>query len=462
MAGVGSALPDALQYFRLMKLKEMGCNAIRTSHNAATPELLEAADKLGILVMEEQRESGQTPEILDQTRRMILRDRNHPSIILWSIGNEEMAIQGDDDVGVTVARVMCKAIKELDDTRPITAAMNAGCGRGFSRVIDIQGFNYALNTDVTRYHQKHPRQPLIATEEGSTVSTRGIYENDESRGYLSAYDINAPAWACTAQRWWNYYQTRPFMSGAFVWTGFDYRGEPTPFHWPCISSQFGILDTCGFPKDNFYYYQSIWTDKPMLHLLPHWNWLGKQGQPIDVWAYSNCDQVELLVNGQSQGRQNFPAGKHLEWKIPYASGTLLAHGFKAGQEVVTEKVETTGSPAKLVITPDRSTINADGEDVAVIAVAVTDDQGRTVPTASNMVKFTVEGSDGQIIGVGNGDPSCHEPDKAQQRTAFNGLCMAIVQSSTTPGDIKITAASDGLKSATITVTATPATVRKGN
>jgi beta-galactosidase len=456
-AGVGVAIPDALNVWRLEQLKKFGCNAIRCSHNDPTPEVLDACDRLGILVMDEHRKTGRTPEILDQLERLVKRDRNHPSVILWSIGNEEQQIEGTP-VGEAVGRAMKGAILKLDPTRPVTAAMDAGWGAGFSNVVDVQGFNYTLRTDVSRYHHDHPTVPLMASEEGSTISTRGVYTTDARTGYMSAYDVNAPWWATTAERWVTYFQRRPYMAGAFVWTGFDYRGEPTPYEWPCINCHFGLLDTCGFFKDEAYFYQSVWTDKPMVHLLPHWNWPGKEGEAIDVWAYTNGDAVELFKDGQSLGRQRVAPGTHTSWQVPYDPGTLVAKAYRNGAVVASDTVATTGRAAKVVLSVDRDVINADGADVAVVNVAVEDEQGRVVPTAGNLVHFKVEGS-GHNLGVGNGDPSCHEPDKADQRSAFNGLCQLIVQSTGAPGPITVTATADGLAAATATVAAAPCPAR---
>jgi beta-galactosidase len=262
---------------------------------------------------------------------------------------------------------------------------------------------------MDNYHREHPQQPNVGSEQASTVSTRGIYENDKARGYVSAYDVNAPSWAHTAETWWSYFADRPWLSGGFIWTGFDYRGEPTPYGWPCINSHFGVMDTCGFPKDNFYYYQSWWTDKPVLHLLPHWNWPGKEGTEIEVRALSNCEAVELFLNGRSLGRQTMERNSHLTWMVKYEPGTLSAKGDNGGKVIAETKVETTGAPAAVRLAPDRSTINADGEDVSVFTVSVTDARGRIVPVATNLVHFELSGP-GRIIGVGNGDPSCHEPD----------------------------------------------------
>jgi len=261
---------------------------------------------------------------------------------------------------------------------------------------------------MDRYHAAHPEQPNIGTETASTITTRGIYVRDRARGYQTAYDdrANARSGVDTAESWWTFFAARPWLSGGFAWTGFDYRGENS---WPCVNSHYGIMDTCGFPKDNFYYYQSWWSDKTVLHLLPHWNWPGKEGQDIDVRCFSNCEEVELFLNGKSLGKKNMPRNSHLQWFVPYAPGTLSAKGYRDGKVIAQEKVETTGAPAAVKLTPDRTTINPDGEDLSIITVAVTDAQGRVVPVAGNLVNFEISGG-GKIIGVGNGDPSCHEPD----------------------------------------------------
>ena len=311
---------------------------------------------------------------------------------------------------------------------------------------------------IDGYHRDHPRQPTMGTETASTVSTRGIYANDAARGYLSAYDLNFPRWAATAERWWSYYDARPFLAGGFAWTGFDYRGEPTPYQWPCISSHFGILDTCGFAKDNFYYYKSWWGAEPVLHLFPHWNWPGKEGQDIDVWVHSNLERVELFLNGTSLGAQDVKRDTHLAWKVPYAPGTLEARGSRGGQVVLTAKRETTGAPARLLLVPDRTAIAADREDAVVVEVRVVDAAGRLVPVADDEVSFQVSGP-GRIIGVGNGDPSSHEADKGTVRRAFNGLCMAIVQATRDPGALHVTATAPGVAGGEAVVTCQAATAR---
>jgi beta-galactosidase len=408
-AGVGAAMPDRLQYYRISRLKQMGSNAYRTSHNPPTPELLEACDRLGMLVMDENRLLGSDAANTDNLESLIKRDRNHPSVFIWSLANEEWGTQGTP-AGKRVAAAMQAAIRRLDPTRPLTYAAPVGNEfAGINEVIEVRGWNYHIGQDADAYHAAHPHQPNLGTEQGSTVGTRGIYANDPVRGYVSAYDDNAPEWANNAQAWWTFYDARPWLSGGFVWTGFDYRGEPTPYDWPCINSHFGILDTCGFPKDNFWYYRSWWQDWPVLHLLPHWNWPGKEGQPIDVRALSNCDEVELFLNGQSLGKQAMQRDSQLKWKVKYAPGVLSAKGSKAGKVVVEERIETTGAPAAVQLHPDRPGIDANGEDISIVTVAVVDKEGRVVPVANNLISFELEGP-GRILGVGNGNPSSHEPD----------------------------------------------------
>lgn len=408
-AGVGVALPDALQYFRVRALKAMGSNAIRTAHGEPTEELLEACDRLGMLVLDESRTFASDAQDLTLLRNQILRDRNHASVFLWSIGNEEPLVKSP--IAARVARTMQTLIHQLDPTRLVTYAECCVGNEsiGLNQVIDVRGWNYHVGPTMDAYHAAHPKQPNIGTETSSILTTRGIYQIDKTRGYQSAYDDreNLPREdTSTAEAWWTYYAARPWLSDGFVWTGFDYRGENG---WPDVVSNYGTLDLAGFPKDNYYYYQSWWSNQKVLHLLPHWNWSGKEGQNIDVWCYSNWDEVELLLNGRSLGRKKMPRNSHLQWTVPYAPGTLMARGYQGGKLMAEEKVETTGAPAAVRLTPERKTINPDGEDLSMITVAITDAQGRVVPVADNLIKFKLSGN-GKIIGVGNGDPSSHEPD----------------------------------------------------
>ena len=466
-AGVGVALPDRLYELRVQKLKELGANAMRFSHNMMAPELLQACDRLGMLVMAENRHLGDSPEILGQLETLVKRDRNHPCIVLWSISNEEKE-QGSE-LGARQGRAMIKLIRQLDDTRPVTAAMNNCIGQGLTGVLDVQGFNYHPNT-YDGIHKKFPQMPMLCTEIAAAVSTRGVYvrqqftvpndteryQGDPALCQVAAYDVNAPDWAETAETAWQEVIKRSWMAGGFVWSGFDYRGEPTPFAWPAVSSQYAIMDLCGFPKDSYYYYQSCWSgDKSVLHLLPHWNWPDKEGQDIAVWCYSNCKEVELFLNGRSLGRKAMPQYSHLEWQVKYAPGTLSAVGFDDhGKIMARTKVETTGEPTAIALEPDQTTLTADGDDISLVTARIVDAQGRTVPVASNEVTFKVTGP-GELLGVGNGDPDCHESDKGKKRCAFKGLCLAIVQASDIPGGITIQANSPGLKSATASIEAQP-------
>jgi beta-galactosidase len=422
-AGVGVAIPDALQEFRVKKLMEFGCNAIRTSHHPPTPELLEVCDRLGMLVMDESRLMGSDSGNMEKWDDQIRRDRNHPSVAFWCIANEQFAVQ-DTPQAASVARTMQDYVKQLDPLRPVTyAAPEDDVFRGINSVIEVRGWNYHYGPQTDRYHAEHPNQPNVGTEQASVVGSRGIYTNDRPHGYVSAYDVVWPGWTTTAESWWSFFSDRPWLSGGFVWTGFDYRGEPTPYWWPCINSHFGILDMCGFPKDVFYYYQSWWTTNTVLHLLPHWNWPGREGQEVLVETFSNCRRVELFLNGASLGQEAMKPNSKLSWHVKYAPGTLSAKGFDDTGKVIAEaKVETTGEPAEIQITPDRATIHADGEDVSVFTVAALDTRGRVVPVAQNKISFSIHGP-GKIIGVGNGDPSCHEPDSFVPKVPERGIAL---------------------------------------
>lgn len=448
-AGVGAAIPDRIQAYRLERLKWIGSNACRTSHNPPTPEFLDACDRMGVLVMNETRTMSSNPEGLSELERLIKRDRNHPSVFIWSLANEEPE-QGNTR-GARIVATMKKLQRKLDPSRVCTTAMNNGYGGvGVSTVVDVQGFNYNDRL-IDAYHAAHPAQPIIGTETASTLATRGIYAQDKVRGYMSAYDTDKPSWGNTAEEWWSFYDEREWLAGGFAWTGFDYRGETTPYKWPCISSHFGILDTCGFAKDTAFYYKAWWGAEPVLHLLPHWNWAGKEGQEVEVWAYCNQESVELLLNGTSLGSQPVKKNGHLVWKVKYVPGVLEARASKGGRVVLSDRRETAAAPAKILAVADRMAISADGQDCSVINVTIVDAQGRPVPDAADKVSFGVSGP-GSVIGVGNGDPSCHEPDRATERSAFNGLCMAIVQGRRgEPGPIAVRVSADGLEGASLLI-----------
>jgi beta-galactosidase len=405
-----------------------------------------------MLVVDEQRLLNSSPEYIDQFKRLLKRDRNHASVFLWSIGNEEQNIQGNE-YGKRIAQSLLAIQKELDPSRTSTYAADMGNDfKGVNEVIPIRGFNYREYA-VADYHRDHPNQPLLGTEMGSTVTTRGIYEKDSIRAYVPDQDITAPWWASKAETWWKLAAENKYWLGGFVWTGFDYRGEPTPYQWPNINSHFGILDVCGFPKNIYYYYKSWWTNEDILHISPHWNWPEKLGKPIDVWVNTNADEVELFLNGKSLGKKIMPRNSHLQWDVNYEPGILEAIAYKNGKKL-TSKVETTNQAVKVIAVADKSSVLADGKDGVVVNVSIVDDKGREVPNANNMVYFKLSG-DAKIIGVGNGDPSSHEPDKcadgAWQRSAFNGKCQVIIQAGNTVGDVKLEVKSNGLSSIVVEI-----------
>jgi beta-galactosidase len=440
-AGVGAALPDRLQYFRIAVLKEMGNNAVRTSHNAPTPEWVEACDRMGVMMMCETRQMSSSPEGLAQLTAMVKRFRNSPSIILWSIGNEEWNLQNEmSEEGAKIGASMVRRCHELDPTRVVSAAVNGNNQKGVSESFDIIGFNYNLAMP-DEFHKNNPTRPVFGSETSSAISTRGIYSTDPLLNTVNAYNSVVP-WGETAEEWWKFYGTRDWEAGGFAWTGFDYRGEPTPYGWPSINSQFGIVDMCGFPKDTFYYYKAWWRNEPSLHLFPHWNFEGKEGEMIPVWVYSNLDEIELFVNGQSAGSQKMPHLGHVEWKVKYAPGSIEARGSRDGKVVLTQKRDTTGPAVAIKLTADRTEINADSEDIAILKVEALDKEGRPVPTATNLIGFKVEGQ-GKLIGVGNGDPNCQQSDKEPKRSLFSGLAQVIVQSTMRDGEIHIEAFKEG-------------------
>ncbi len=451
-AGVGSALPDYLQYYRIRLLKEMGVNAYRTSHHAPTPELLEACDSLGILVLDENRLLNSSPEYVHDLEQLIRRDRNHPSVFIWSIGNEEFYVQASS-VGRRIAQTLLQKQQQLDPTRTSTYAADLpNIFNGINEVIPVRGFNYRV-AFMEPYHKDHPTQPVMGTEMGSTVTTRGIYVKDSIIGYVPDQDITYPWWANQAEQWWPVVATQPWNMGGFIWTGFDYRGEPTPYKWPNINSHFGVMDMCGFPKNIYYYYQSWWSDQDVLHLSPHWNWPEKKGQNMEVWVNSNAESVELFLNGKSLGKKQMPRNSHLNWNVIYQPGRLEAVGYRNGRKI-TAKVETTSEPVAIVLTPDRTTLTADGRDATVINVTVKDQQGREVPDANQLIQFALEGN-ASIIGVGNGDPSSHEPDQCAdghwQRRLFNGKCQLILQSGRSAGMLRVKASAAGWKESVLEI-----------
>ena len=451
-AGVGTAIPDSLQRWRVRRLKEAGCNAYRASHYPPTPELLDICDQEGILVLDENRYLSTSPESMADLESMVRRDRNHPSVFLWSLCNEEFL--DTSEVGYRIAARQAARVKQLDPTRPVTAALIlSSFGAGIDQASDVVAMNYRIEM-WEALHREHPDKAIVITETTGAHATRGIYEPDPPAAYCSAYDdLYGPGeHRTTVRETCLAVEQRPYISGSFVWVGFNYRGEKSPYGWPAIGAQHGFLDLCGFPKDAFYLYQAFWTTTPMVHLLPHWNWPGREGRPVRVCAYSNGGKVELFLNGKSLGEQAVPADHMIEWSVPFEPGTLRAEALRGKKIVAQTEVHTSGEPAGLRLRSEPATLWADFEDTAVVTVEVIDEEGRFVPTADTLTKFSLAGP-GLVIGTGNGNPTSHEPDKASQRTAFNGLAQVLVQSTGTAGEIVLTASAEGLSRAEIKITA---------
>ncbi|HTE12027.1 MAG TPA: glycoside hydrolase family 2 TIM barrel-domain containing protein, partial [Chitinophagaceae bacterium] len=469
-------------------LKAMGCNGIRTSHNPPAPELLDLCDKMGFIVMDEafdmwkkaknkydyhlNWDEWHKKDLEDQ----VLRDRNHPSVFIWSIGNEIpeqwAGKDGKDSSGILIARELAAIIKTLDTTRPITSALNNPYPENAvykSGALDLVGFNYH-HQDFKTFPQKFPGKKFIGAETVSALQTRGHYDmpSDSIRRWpsrwdkpvaganadlsCSAYDNCSTPWGSTHEETLKELLKYNFASGMFVWTGFDYIGEPTPYPWPARSSYFGIIDLAGFPKDVYYLYQSLFTSKPVLHIFPHWNW--KAGQTIDVWAYyNNAEEVELFLNGKSLGIKSKTGDDlHVMWRVVYETGILKAISRKNGKTVLEKTINTAGAPASIILTADKTSIKADGHDLSFITVKVVDKNGNLVPDADNFVKFTL-GGNAVIAGVDNGSPVSMESFKANSRKAFNGMCLAVIQSNGKPGTVSFKAVADGLAPAALVITA---------
>ncbi len=465
-AGVGSAMPEALMRWRIKRLKAFGCNAYRASHNPMTPAQLDICDEEGILVIDENRLTGTNDYHVRLLENFIRRDRNHPCIILWSDGNEEWGLE-NSITGTRIAASMREITHRLDPTRHSTIA-NAG-GTELIKGLDVAGYNYIIQNDVYNRREEHPDWKITGTEETTGCGTRGIYFNDEDTPWHMAslnripvdslwhvdYSPAAPAntpdsYTQGIERGWKFYRDTPWASGCFFWTGFDYRGEPNPLKYPAHESEFGILDYCGFPKDEAYYLKAAWTDTPVLHILPHWNLAGHEGDTIDIWVYSNCDEVALSVNGKNLGRQTMPRDGHLTWKAVYQPGKVVATGFIGGKKAATETVETTGAATRIKAVADRNDLAADGCDMAVVNISLTDDKGRRVPDACRDLVFRLNG-EGRIIGAGNGDPACNVLDnpnaldcKEFRFPAFNGNAQVLIQTTKTAGDIQLVCTGDKL------------------
>lgn len=456
-AGVGAAIPDALQVFRLSELKKYGVNAYRSSHNPMTPAMLDACDSLGILVMEENRLTGINDEHIRLLKRMIERDRNHPSIIVWSVGNEEWGTEWND-YGKRISETMREYCHRFDPTRPMSMASSSG--PTVLVPVDIAGYNYVLQHPIEQHRADYPDRKALGTEETTGCGARGVYYDAHANGFMKAINRSksGPDSLYNAiERGWKFYDERPWLGGLFYWTGFDYRGESNPMVYPATGSQFGVLDYCGFPKDEAYYLKSWWTDEPVLHIFPHWNLKGHEGEEISIWAYSNMDEVELLVNGKNLGRKIMPRNGHLSWDAVYEPGKIKAIGYKDGKKTMETVIETTGEPSKLALSADRSTLSADNADVAVVAVKVMDKKGRFVPDADILLNISVDGPI-KILGVGNGDPTFKVPERpadGEGKTfsvkTFNGLAQILIQSRTEEGKGLLTVSAENMSDGTMEI-----------
>ncbi|EZP57231.1 beta-galactosidase GalA [Sphingomonas sp. RIT328] len=454
-AGVGVALPDALMAWRLERLKELGCNAIRCSHNAPPVAFLDLCDRMGFLVMDENRNFNPSPDYMAQLEWLVRRDRNHPSVILWSVFNEE-PMQGTH-AGVEMVRRMAAAVKRLDDSRPVTAAMNGAFfnPENVSTVVDVVGFNYYPG-DYDKFHALNPTKPMTSSEDTSAFETRGAYQTIPAKNIRSSMDDDAAGWGETHRKGWAEIARRPFVAGGFVWTGFDYHGEPTPHVWPTISSFFGILDLCGFRKTAYDIHRAGWIDDaPVVGLAPHWTWPGREGQPVPILVLSNAERITLRLNGRVVGEAAVDRLMGNSFTVPYAPGTIEVIASIGGREVARAGHETAGPPVALRLTPARRAMAGDGEDVQPVTIDAIDARGRHVPTANLPTRFVVTGA--TIIGVGNGDPNSHESEKGDSATSgarslFNGLAQVIVQADAGGrGRITLRATAPGLRPAALTI-----------
>jgi len=474
---LGAAVNRRATERQLEIMKEMGVNAIRCAHNPPSPEQLELCDRMGILVIDETFDEWSVAKYAvpnayniwfkqwaeKDTRALLKRDRNHPSIIMWSIGNEIPDL--DTETGKRHAKLLSDICREMDPTRPVNAGIHLTTqfDQTLERCFDVFGMNYWQDR-YEKMHREYPNIPLLSTESSATLSSRGEYHfpvEEIYRGYhhaskqISSYDLVNTGFGALPDVEFRL-QEAPWMAGQFVWSGFDYHGEPDPYeegYFPAHSSYFGIVDMCGFKKDRFYLYQSQWIDEPMVHLLPHWTWVGREGEITPVYIYSNCPEVELFVNGKSKGRKKKEPGlyRYIWDDVMYHPGGIKAVGLNTSGEVLCEKeILTAGPPGRLELIPDRATILSDGIDLSFITVKITDSEGNICPEADNLIHFSIEG-DGALACVGNGNPACIESYMEKKRSAFHGMCLLVIKSTINPGVVKITATSGDLEAATITI-----------
>lgn len=466
---------------KLQMMKDMGANAIRVSHNPSSLEMLKLCDEMGFIVQVEAFDVWKKKKVKadynmywdewheQDLKDFVKRDRNYPSVMMWSIGNEIR--EQFDSTGIAMTKKLVKIVKDLDKTRPVTCALTENVvEKNFiyqSGALDLLGFNYK-HKDYYDFPEKFKGEKILASESVSALATRGHYDlpsteikrwppahnepfdgNDDLT--VSAYDQVSAYWGATHEESWKTVKELDYMAGTFIWTGFDYIGEPIPYPYPARSSYFGIVDLAGFPKDVYYMYQSEWSDKDVLHIFPHWNW--EQGQEVDVWAYyNNADEVELFLNGKSFGTKSKEKDDlHVMWRVPFEAGTLKAISRKDGNVVLEKEIHTAGAASKLELKADKENVKNDRYDLVYVTVSVLDDEGNLVPKADNLINFEVSGG-GKIVGVDNGYQASLEPFKADYRKVYNGKCLVIIQSNGMAENIKLTASSEGLPSQSIDVT----------
>jgi len=548
---LGAAVNTRATERQLEILQSMGVNSIRTAHNPPSPEQMDLCDQMGILVMDEAFDEWRKPKNMYNNsysfffdewaerdmRALVLRDRNHPSVILWSTGNEvpelgygKVSINGewafhydqegqlvifkeddppffgkydgetlsldvrkreisqlrqaaqvpslsgtrwefpgedgtnvfefwDDEDGTRNSRMLTDICHELDPTRPVGSGIHLTIrlDKELMETFDVGGFNY-WHESIEDVHEEYPETPMLVTESSATLSTRGEYHFPAERIYrrynhpsmqISSYDLINTGFGALPDLEFKLQDDNPWLAGQYVWSGFDYHGEPDPYEdmWPAHSSYFGIIDMCGFPKDRFYLYQSVWTDEPMIHILPHWNWTGREGETTPVFCYTNCASAELFVNGVSKGLKSEERGEYrLRWDdVVYEPGSIRVVGYdESGEMLVEKEIRTAGKPDMIALSADRTTISADGEDLSFVTVRILDAEENFCPTADNLISFQIDGP-GEIIAVGNGDPTSLESYQDSQRSAFHGLCLVVIRSERQPGTIRLTATARGLK-----------------
>lgn len=483
LGALGAAVNRRAIQRQLEMMKGMGVNAIRTAHNPAAPELLDLCDEMGLLVMEEAFDVWRKRKMKydyhtdweknyrQDLRDMILRDRNHPCIFMWSIGNEIR--EQFDSTGITIAQELVSIVKNIDPARPVTCALTeTDPGKNFiyrSGALDVLGFNYK-HADWANFRENYPGEIMIATENMSAYSTRGHYDmpSDSQRYWprkygediiganadftVSAYDNVCAYWGASHEETLRAYYKNDFIAGLFIWSGIDFIGEPVPYEWPAKSSYYGVVDLAGYKKDMYYLYRSIWTDTPTLHVFPHWNW--PRNKIIDIWAfYNQADEAELFLNGKSMGtKSKSPGDFHVMWRLEYEPGTVRVVSRRKGEKVLEKELHTAGPASGIELVADRSVITADGRDLSFVTARITDGSGILVPDAENLVEFSITGP-GFIAGVDNGYQASHEPFKDNKRKAYNGLCLAIIQSDGEKGSIRLKARSAGLEPAELIINA---------